>query len=290
MKSFTKLSHDFRKQIIRDYMCGISIDDICTMYNLTFDTVYSTIYYKRNEDKELIKKVIQRKIDDDRIIIMGDTHLGGLYENYNYIEMIYNYAKEHGIKTILHAGDLIDGYIDDYRYTNIKNPIDQAEEFTCFYPEDDSIKNYMIFGNHDLTAVYQSLDVLDILKERKDFDYLAVKKAYIMWENIIIGLKHDIDYYKVLYPYKIEEVNFSGHLHRFDHVDATEERPEKVYIPACLNTYGTRNQDYLPGFLNCFLNGNEMNIECIHFNDNKIEGTYKVLQKKCEPNPEFMKR
>lgn len=61
MKSFTKLSHDFRKQIIRDYMCGISIDDICTMYNLTFDAVYSTIYYKRNDDKELIKKSYSKK-------------------------------------------------------------------------------------------------------------------------------------------------------------------------------------------------------------------------------------
>ena len=131
---------------------------------------------------------------DFKYIVISDTHFGSVFENFDYLKMVYEYAVKNGIKYIFHAGDLIEGDYAEfgrcpYKYKNIMAQIDHVVNDYCY---DDSIHNYILFGNHDIHALIEGIDIESELSVRKDFTLLGFRSAYLHLKNEYIGLKHEI--------------------------------------------------------------------------------------------------
>ena len=74
-------------------------------HNMLYSILFSTGKY----DKELYSTIQQLLIEEDKILIISDTHYGSTFEELRYTYEVFEFAKAHGVKTILHGGDIIEG-------------------------------------------------------------------------------------------------------------------------------------------------------------------------------------
>ena len=84
--------------------------------------------------------------------LVSDTHLCSVAERLDLIEKAYTRFEDEGIKTVLHAGDLMDGYnVFKGHNQEVKLVGGQAQaEYTIKnYPKKKDVKTYFISGNHD---------------------------------------------------------------------------------------------------------------------------------------------
>lgn len=166
-----------------------------------------------------IQQVYELESEHPRFIVISDTHFGSIFESIEYLEMVYEYAIKHGIKYIFHCGDLIEGeeYYDSGRskweYRNIYLQIEHILNDYCY---DESIKNIILLGNHDVKSLkVRGIDLNDVLRERSDFISLGYRNGYIKVKDDYIALKHDIK--RMLNPnYSLAtSLSFSGHTHQY---------------------------------------------------------------------------
>lgn len=84
--------------------------------------------------------------------LIGDTHIGSLYEALGELHSFYNLCEKEGINTILHAGDVLDGFgmYKGQQFEQSKMGWDsQYKHFVNNYPRVKGMKTYFIAGNHD---------------------------------------------------------------------------------------------------------------------------------------------
>lgn len=88
-----------------------------------------------------------------RFGMIGDTHFGSLYEALEQCRAFYRTCAETGIKTILHAGDVLEGHriYRGQEYEQHKTGFDaQSDWFAEQAPGTaEGIETYFITGNHD---------------------------------------------------------------------------------------------------------------------------------------------
>ena len=113
-----------------------------------------------------IQQVYELESEHPRFIVISDTHFGSIFESIEYLEMVYEYAVKNGIKYIFHCGDLIEGeeYYDSGRskweYRNIYLQIEHILNDYCY---DESIKNIILLGNHDVKSLkVRGIDLNDV--------------------------------------------------------------------------------------------------------------------------------
>ena len=161
-------------------------------------------------------------------MLISDTHYGSVYDNINYANYAFDFAKKENINTIIHGGDILEGNV------NIKEdfiPKKQAEWFIENYPHDKDIKTYALLGNHDYFAIYESPKTHTLLKSREDVELLGFKKIYFNWHGQTVGLQHEIKKYKLCFSFNIhEDLNFRGHSH-FYSVRKFDSQ-EHIFIPS----------------------------------------------------------
>lgn len=132
----------------------------------------------------------------EKLFLISDTHFGSNWDNPDVVEDIYNDAINKGITTILHCGDITEGY-----YTNRGNHVheikavgatDQAEYVIENYPKANGIKTYFLQGNHDFTHIRNGgADVGKMISnERKDLINLGFDLAEIKIGKTKIRLFH----------------------------------------------------------------------------------------------------
>ena len=94
------------REILEYYREGFSIKDIAELTNLTY---YEVIFLlqKSLTDFDFPSNYIYEEIPDERILIVADTHVGSYKENLDYIREAYKIARELGITTAVHGGDII---------------------------------------------------------------------------------------------------------------------------------------------------------------------------------------
>ena len=178
----------------------------------------------------LIDKInpCQLSLKDNKIMLISDTHYGSVYDNINYANYAFDFAKKENINTIIHGGDILEGNV------NIKEdfiPKKQAEWFIENYPHDKDIKTYALLGNHDYFAIYESPKTHTLLKSREDVELLGFKKIYFNWHGQTVGLQHEIKKYKLCFSFNIhEDLNFRGHSH-FYSVRKFDSQ-EHIFIPS----------------------------------------------------------
>ena len=87
-----------------------------------------------------------------RFGLIGDTHLGSIYENLPALRAFYEHCREVGIDTILHAGDVLDGekMYKGHEYEIHQHGWEKQKRwFEKVAPRVDGITTYFITGNHD---------------------------------------------------------------------------------------------------------------------------------------------
>lgn len=161
-------------------------------------------------------------IPDDyfRAIYISDTHYGSISDSIYLADSILEYALLHNIQSIFHLGDIIEGT----KYLNLIRISDTMEQVFYVvenYPQDDSVHNYILFGNHDVYSVKQSgLDISKILFDvRPDFSYLGSEKAMFKLYDAYVLLLHSFRDYRIIQKKQDSYPNLllalAGHFHRF---------------------------------------------------------------------------
>lgn len=205
---------------------------------------------------------------------MSDTHYCSKDENKTYIDRMFNYSVEKGINIMLHAGDIIEGLVEPRE--GFDDLTKQAFYFIENYPKDKNIMTYALLGNHDFNAINNGKNIRKIIDVRDDINIIGFKKNYLNWCNYIIGIQHDINDYKLIYPFKKEIIEFKGHSHFFNHLDETRQRAERIHVPALCDKKIPKPVDIVddlnksPGFLIATIDYENMLIEYMVFKNNKI--------------------
>ena len=259
-----------REELIENYFGNEEINDI-------FDYQYqiSKIGFKLSLKEQMVLFPLL-EINDNKILLISDTHFGSIFQNYDYLKRVYEFASKYDYKYILHGGDLMQGDIKPLIDKNI-SLAKQVRYVVSNYPYDKNIKNYILLGNHDIFIYKNKENTLNKLKERDDINLLGIRYAYINWFNYLISISHYLKKkkYKMDIPRIETLIKFHGHRHELHIMDS------HVFLPTLSNdikTYG-ENKNY-PGFLTAQITDEDLLINSYVFNDKKIVDRGIVLTKK----------
>lgn len=207
-KTFRKYYNIKKDELANGYneVSNIINDIPITVKNIPKTNVESAIQTVQDSGYFVTKKPLQRGYTFDldvepietntyKIGICSDTHLGSKYQQIESLWKFYEKCEHEGITTILHAGDISDGY-------NLYN----GQQFEIFlhgeraqaqyiienYPEIEGITTELCGGNHDESFYkrYGSDICYDISVQRSDIKYRGFYLANLNIGNIDICLHH----------------------------------------------------------------------------------------------------
>ena len=101
-----------------------------------------------------------------KALVISDLHVGNEYENLEYLDKAYDYARNHNINIILNCGDVIDGTFTRGNQT-ISDVDMQIQRVIDKYPYDKNILNIICFGNHDYSCVEDGRDIAKALYNKR---------------------------------------------------------------------------------------------------------------------------
>ena len=213
------------------------------------------------------KDMCQYNINDKRVLVIADNHWGSLYEIRKYLDYVYNYAVINNIRTVLHAGDSIQGIIEPNKYDLEK----QTSTFVKYYPRIKSITTYLLCGNHEYRSFKNNDEAFNEFFSRKDIKYLGFGKAYLSYHDKYISLAHYISKYYIDIPYIKSFINFEGH-HHFLKVDKNN-----IYVPTL--SKDLKKKDSNPGLLEMYVEDNNVIVESKEVN-NRVNNRGIILKKR----------
>ena len=147
-----------------------------------------------------------------KVMLVSDTHFASKKENPDYFPMVLNFCHNHGIFYLFHAGDIGDGLVEADK--NYQTPMKQCERILDVYLEDESIRQYLLGGNHDYKYLEHGIDLLKVLSsEKKNVFPLGYTQSYFTVFGYPISFEH---YSKKHSSYRLVEYPFviSGHAHK----------------------------------------------------------------------------
>lgn len=210
----------------------------------------SDIYYnfKRKESNLCNRVSIKMPKNNNlfRCLVISDLHIGSVDGDIKLINIVYDYAIKNGVNVIFNCGDTIEGdYTSEPKY--IKDIYSQLEYLIKKHPYDNSINNYVIFGNHDYHSLYN--DGLDIGKTIHNNRYDIIPVGYgqgnidVKNDSIILFHKLNKDFVPIINE---EKIILSGHGHMM------KTKLRDIFwlgIPTLSYKSNNKNQDVIPGFV-----------------------------------------
>ena len=205
--------------------------DFMERYNLTYNEMLGIIQFGISSNislvqccylKELLKKMqCLFKIEDEKIGIVSDTHIGSPFMNWDYIHRAYQLFEEQNINTVLHLGDMFDGYCGNTIPKNSKKRNQLV--FTCYEQILDFAKNYpngfdtfVILGNHDVRLHFLGIDVWDyLLEKRTDVFPLGYGSCLLQFGDFPLFLEHPTDSNILSLASSSDQIVLRGHSHIF---------------------------------------------------------------------------
>lgn len=145
--------------------------------------------------------------------VVSDTHFGSSMADKKNLNKFYDEIEARGITTVLHAGDLTDGYYPN-RPTSILEQYahgftEQLNDFTKDFPKKDGITTYFITGNHDHTFMRQGLaNIGEVVEDiREDMVYLGHNfgRVYVA-PKVSVSLIHPTDGVSQNFNKKIRDI------------------------------------------------------------------------------------
>ena len=152
-------------------------------FNEVTDEKNKTISKKNTHNSERAIKQSMNDLEHIKLCIVSDTHMGNKLEQRHLLNKIYEEAKERGIDTVLHCGDVVDG---DYRNKRPAHPYDlfaqgasqQLDNVVYNYPQVDGITTYFITGSHDDThylnggfSMGKGISDLRFMQEKQEYQF-----------------------------------------------------------------------------------------------------------------------
>ena len=203
---------------------GISISEIADCYDLTIERINNILV--RFDDiidpticKAILEHYSQFKIDDNKAIIISDTHVGSHYDYLALFDTIFNYCSKNDIKNIIHAGDFVEG--NSYIY-NRKDSVDvQIENILKIFNQNGLPKMFYLYGNHDYNLeIHESIYLKDILKDLKNLIYIGKGNSYVQLnDNDPINICHELSYGETYTPKIQTNLKLEGHHHSYSFFD-----------------------------------------------------------------------
>lgn len=152
------------------------------------------LYFKQLNNKKDVE-IWKQNIGHAVFGAIGDSHFGSKACNYEWINKFYDELEKKGIKTVLHAGDMVDWYGvykgQTFELSKISMD-DQINDVIDNYPKRDGIDTYYILGNHDenwLKLVgYDISKTIDMI--RTDLHCLGWYNARIKLNGVDVELHH----------------------------------------------------------------------------------------------------
>ena len=248
IKDLSELSASKKKHIVGEYYQGKSINDIAYNHNLFPNEILSILKEKSVHPNNLKKVLPTFDISDNHFIIISDTHIGSTKFDTYMLSYAYKYAKQNGIKHVIHAGDLIQSTMRP-TVNSLREETKQLFYTVENYPDINGITTHILFGNHDFHTLMKEDEYVKVLATRKDFDLLGFKRAYFTWNKYLLSVRHDVDKYNIEIPNVDSEMMFCGHRHEY-----YVHGQDKLMLPCLCCDVKTYHSDLsLPGFIEVYL-------------------------------------
>lgn len=174
--------------------------------------------------------IISHEGDRVRFGVMGDTHIGSVYFNPDFLRRAYHVFSEEGIDTILHVGDVVEGMSNRAGHVYELNRIgysaqkDYAIEMMAEWPGAWKC----IDGNHDRWFIKSAgaCIVKDICESLEDAEFLGHDEGDIYVNGVWVKLWHGEDGSSYATSYRIQKlieaftggekphVLLAGHVHK----------------------------------------------------------------------------
>lgn len=216
-------------------------------YDVKYNYEYDPYLYIDKPTDNSYDIYIPKSKDSFKCIVFSDMHIGNIDSDIRLLEPVYEYAIKNGINYMLVCGDNVEG-----DYTSCKRSIetleDQVKTIIEQYPYDESIKNIMIFGNHDQHSLLNGgLDVMEeIRNNRKDFVLLGYGQGNVNLKNDSLVLFHKLGADSHPNTDYGEKIILSGH----GHIMKTKIREQLwLCIPTLSYVSIDRTKQIIPGFV-----------------------------------------
>lgn len=167
-----------------------------------------------------------------KLLFLGDTHLGSVYDDVVSLMYAYDLAEEKGVDMVFHCGDFVDGIVStpDY-FSELKETTYQGQlEYAIDKYPRYSGKTFVVSGNHDdYWHVLTGREIIsDISDKRDDIIYLSSSRRFVNIDTLKLNILHgrfmknnrinDIySYVNNMYYEKRPHIIHSGHYHTSEH-------------------------------------------------------------------------
>lgn len=225
----------------------------------------------------LEQELFEIKLEEPKIGVLADTHIGHKNQSLEYIKRAYEAFDRSGITNILHVGDLLDGYPnhipDNQKQNYCRKELEILKEE---YPT--GFTNYVIFGNHEELFELVGIDLYqELLRYRDDFIPLGTGYGYVTWKNKKIALKHKTRINQNPVVLRDCDVYLEGHSHFYD----CKIEYNLLKVPTCSDVHpnGIVKGKHAPGFLILERKEEKIVSHRYIFEDNKAQHAFKRVLK-----------
>ncbi len=153
-----------------------------------------------------------------KFVVISDLHVGSVFENIDYVKMVYDEATKYDISDIFVSGDVVEGCHANYArcHREYSSTIEQVNHLLKDYPYDKNIKNHILLGNHEaFPIIVEGYDMFNDLNSRSDFEVSGYRSGYFKIKNEYISLKHEINRVINEITDNVVLFNFLGHSHQY---------------------------------------------------------------------------
>ena len=130
------------------------------------------------------------------ICVVSDTHFGSIHQQLHLLNQIYEECYRRGITTVLHCGDMVDGFYttrpEQPRQQFLHGFDEQVGYVVDMYPKVNGIKTKYILGSHDETHYKNGQATVNnwVSRCRKDMEFLGQDSASININGVKIFMDH----------------------------------------------------------------------------------------------------
>ena len=280
---------------VTDKISGSNFYDFMDRYNITYGELLgaidshihsasSSLLRAHSLQQLLNQKQILFEINDQKVGIFADCHIGHAKANWDYIYRGYDFCFRENINTIILLGDLLHG--PSKRSSKNSNKAifqcyQQLVEVQEHLPK--GFSTFLLGGNHEEEFYKTGIDPWQqLLSMRDDIFPIARGKCYVQFGNFVLCLNHNLPG-RILIPPEMDcDLSLYGHFHEA-HI---EDR--KVFISTCSDLELTKTQYKFtgPGFSTLTNLDNQLQLQDYTFSDDYIVPTSsKTYQKKRKTSP-----
>lgn len=217
--------------------------------------IENEILFREDRIDSIPYPICRTEITGDKIMFVSDTHHGnGQFENKSFTDYAYNTALRENIKTVIHAGDLIESttapqhWNENYNDQIVKVRA-ELEKALKAIPNELQIK--LLLGNHDYTTIKRYLQLIPYYINSEKIDVLGMKQVLLNWDDYAkINLEHFTQQLKSPTPEELKKVadeatiTLEGHHHYYTY----KEDFQSLYLPSLSNDI-FNYKDYKSKFL-----------------------------------------